>query len=1780
MVKSHGKSSATSGTRKKHARKAAGEPLPLPLPKDGGKGSKKDKKKNAKNEPRKKVYIPPVKPAPVRPDPLDTLGLAHTLPPELLVPLRNLRKKDAVTKARALEDLQANWVDVARKRAEVTAVIVEMLPVWLHHLPSLLTSASRRVRLLAAGLHDSLLRLLPAFDALLFFFREAAAPDHLEALLGTWCAATHDVDRQVALQASRSWAHFVSASSSAAKHLDDGVYASLLAWTTKVVLDPGGAHAYLNPVSSVAPSEAASPVPQRGQQQRRGQQGSGRAAQQRPGTLTPTTEGTRAKSEADEEKGQDRDARLRIGGLGALGWIINSRLTVAPAPERLPEPDVQDSDHEGKDDPVKLAHDLLSNPALWTALYHGRQSPALDDHEDLVAFGFEQPGVRRAAWGLLSVLLRSAKHEVESLLPVLSPALLRAAWTEPDALVRAAMWEPLLVFLQGFPQAWLIEASPAPRQHDVNSDSGSDDDDGEHDVAETNGHTPSPSPSRTWIEFLQFLALGCSGSPLQGYPVVVLVLSTIPPSLLRAEHDGNEPFSELFTAFWAALDGGALVGAERQKSSAAFIGALLECILFLSRRALRDGEGNSAELARALVATQFGALGRALVQERRLRVDLGAVGQTVGKALVALDHMHHDLFDVAWQAAIVEPGRASEPGTVFPILLPLLLSFREQFEEEAPPMAACRDAVLQLSGVVLGRLMADGAGDTVADIIALEELVRLFADVLFAESDSASVDNAVQSAVANRLAASVQLLLTYIARRNDAAAVSKAWNAALSSMVSYPQASSAALFPLFDAARSGKLPSWLKPEGVGLASVVESALSQALEGSEADLDFLKLLLVAPDHFVPEDACATFVDAISATFVERYERALHGTKTDSSELSAPLQLLHPLLVSKPKLVSIAHVTLFRDVFVVGHVLSGLDEAKHARELWGCWWSRASEDRKVETVRSIKDAMHALLVDTASTVRAQEVLLAAQTHAQTLNLRLFEDIFPSRAELDAMLGRLPATPLHVSLGVVDPLVPPNIDEEEDSIYSPSFDVDGFSSYARVVSALLDAMSEDRQLARTNIWALRHLLALGVYAHDALRVPGGRSPVFSSTISSITIQNLATGISRVSAYLLSPVTSDDAAFANILGTLLDTKPSPALQPAEAFVVDLIKHSQDHDNPRTSRIVYPVVHHVLSGSDKPHAEQWVQILRKMEKQAPESSLAILFAVAQSGLEPTRLDRYRNELAAELTGVPPSKAATTGLKYLRRLHMTIPNPDSDVAFLPQPRAVNLVKSFQKWVADADDDDEDGVNEEVESVMTDIFVALAPILQNVSGSHWDFMFDVVENNLENCSLAEEETLTLLARSLRFVSTILELVTSNKQLKAVWNERQSAVLVLIRNIVAMRLPADKKASVPLSTCRELALSIVQDLPASLIQQDTLQSMCHLVMDPSTDVQKMSYQLLQEAARKRTEFLVVEAGVDTEGTFKAELPQELVILLSSVAGGDGPEEQNRFGYLLAWMLAFDLFTDASLRVKAGYIEQLRDLDIVASRLLPAIFELLQVYSGLPKAFKLGMWAVENYYVDLYDPSTHISLQVLAAHVYYRALLVVPSLIRTWVNDCKDRTLSRTITTYTSTHFSPVLLEAELTHIKESKAASDIVDENLTIKVAKSVNEVTASFAVDEHQLELTLKLPSDWPLHGVEIKDEKRIGVLEDRWRSWVLGVFALSQNGSIIEGLRLFMKNVAGHFEGQVECAICYSVISPLDGSLPRKPCRTCKNKFHAGCLYKWFNSSHSSSCPLCRSDIF
>jgi hypothetical protein len=134
MVKNH-KSSASSATRKKHAKKAAatvGEVVDdPPVPKQ--KKVKGKEKARLKAEPRKKIYIPPVRPRAIQPDPLDTLGIAYSISSELLVVLRKLGKKDVVTKTRALEELQSDWVLKVKERndPQLLEEIVTILPVWV-----------------------------------------------------------------------------------------------------------------------------------------------------------------------------------------------------------------------------------------------------------------------------------------------------------------------------------------------------------------------------------------------------------------------------------------------------------------------------------------------------------------------------------------------------------------------------------------------------------------------------------------------------------------------------------------------------------------------------------------------------------------------------------------------------------------------------------------------------------------------------------------------------------------------------------------------------------------------------------------------------------------------------------------------------------------------------------------------------------------------------------------------------------------------------------------------------------------------------------------------------------------------------------------------------------------------------------------------------------------------------------------------------------------------------------------------------------------------------------------------------------------------------------------------------------------------------------------------------------------------------------------------------------------------------------------------------------------
>ena len=91
--------------------------------------------------------------------------------------------------------------------------------------------------------------------------------------------------------------------------------------------------------------------------------------------------------------------------------------------------------------------------------------------------------------------------------------------------------------------------------------------------------------------------------------------------------------------------------------------------------------------------------------------------------------------------------------------------------------------------------------------------------------------------------------------------------------------------------------------------------------------------------------------------------------------------------------------------------------------------------------------------------------------------------------------------------------------------------------------------------------------------------------------------------------------------------------------------------------------------------------------------------------------------------------------------------------------------------------------------------------------------------------------------------------------------------------------------------------------------------------------------------------------------------------------------------------------------------------------------------------------------------------------------------------------------------------------------------------------------------------------------------EGRLRKWLLSMLAFlrSQNGSLADAMALWRANCEREFAGVEECLICYAVVAPTNGQLPKLACHTCAKRFHGACMLKWFRSSGKSACPHCQS---
>ncbi|KAG8177697.1 hypothetical protein JTE90_018319 [Oedothorax gibbosus] len=293
-----------------------------------------------------------------------------------------------------------------------------------------------------------------------------------------------------------------------------------------------------------------------------------------------------------------------------------------------------------------------------------------------------------------------------------------------------------------------------------------------------------------------------------------------------------------------------------------------------------------------------------------------------------------------------------------------------------------------------------------------------------------------------------------------------------------------------------------------------------------------------------------------------------------------------------------------------------------------------------------------------------------------------------------------------------------------------------------------------------------------------------------------------------------------------------------------------------------------------------------------------------------------------------------------------------------------------------------------------------------------------------------------------------------------------------------------------------------------------------------------------------------------------------------------------YLLAWTQVLEFISAAPSQIRLGYATDLTERGLLPS-LFPNVFRLmpenppvcLKRWACLPETPKKE--DMRNLFlraprIDTDSQCSEEEIQIVACYVYAMALLKVPASVRSWFNNL-DRKSADIVNNFTTKYVSSHLCAAEIQEVHQIGKQF----ENLTVQGRPGSREVVAAYTVDEACIELCLQLPPNHPLSPVTTERRGRVGVGEQEWRQWLLQLKTTLtyQNGSLLDGLGMWQRNLQKKFEGVEECMICYYVLHSSTLKLPRLSCHVCRKKFHSECLYKWFRTSNNSTCPLCRNEF-
>jgi hypothetical protein len=90
------------------------------------------------------------------------------------------------------------------------------------------------------------------------------------------------------------------------------------------------------------------------------------------------------------------------------------------------------------------------------------------------------------------------------------------------------------------------------------------------------------------------------------------------------------------------------------------------------------------------------------------------------------------------------------------------------------------------------------------------------------------------------------------------------------------------------------------------------------------------------------------------------------------------------------------------------------------------------------------------------------------------------------------------------------------------------------------------------------------------------------------------------------------------------------------------------------------------------------------------------------------------------------------------------------------------------------------------------------------------------------------------------------------------------------------------------------------------------------------------------------------------------------------------------------------------------------------------------------------------------------------------------------------------------SPVLIWMCILSPMQIKKAN-FRDENFSVSVSKSANEVVATYTKDETGMDLVIRLPASYPLKPVDVDCARSLGISEVKQRKWLMSMMLFVRN---------------------------------------------------------------------------